>query len=265
MTCLAPWRPAGYLAGMDFYDSVAETYDDMTGFEARVAGARAFVAKVLEQRAMGSVIDVACGTGLYAMAFAQAGVPVVAGVDISAGMLGAARRRAGNLGLNVRWLPARMEKLGGAGLAPADGIVCLGNSIPHLLTERALQSALRAFHKLLSTNGLLALQLLNYERVMKRAERIVEINRAGDCEFVRFYDLPSRPGGKLVFNVLRIEWTADEPRHTLDATVLKPYTVCGLRKSLENCGFRNVQVYGGVRFQAYDAEESETVLLTAVR
>ena len=250
---------------MDFYDSLAETYDDMTGFEARMAGARAFVSGFLEWHGMHSVIDVACGTGLYAMAFAQAGVPQVAGVDLSAAMLAAARRRAESLGLNVRWLPARMEKLDGTCLAPADGIVCLGNSIPHLLTERALQSALRAFHKRLNPNGLLALQLLNYERVMKRAERIVEINRAGDREFVRFYDLPSRPGGKLVFNVLRIEWTADGPRHTLDATVLKPYTVCELRKSLESCGFRNVQVYGGVRFQPYERDDSETVLLTAER
>ncbi|OPZ29052.1 MAG: Glycine/sarcosine N-methyltransferase [Lentisphaerae bacterium ADurb.BinA184] len=259
---------------MDFYDSLADVYDMMTDFEARLGNARAFVARLLERHPAARVVDVACGTGLYAMAFAQAGVTHVIGADLSAGMLDAARRRAEGLGLDITWVQAPMQRLAhaldaatapAAALSPADGIVCLGNSIPHLLTRRDLARTLCGFRKLLAPNGLLALQLLNYERVLKRAERIVEINRAGDLEFVRFYDLPTRPHGTLTFNVLRIEWTPDGPRRTLDATVLRPYPVCELRNALAESGFRDVQTYGGLAFQPYDADTSETVLLLAAR
>jgi len=55
-------------------------------------------------RPVGTVLDLGCGTGAHAVRLAQHGFEVV-GVDLSDGMLGAARRRAGQAGTdNVRFV-----------------------------------------------------------------------------------------------------------------------------------------------------------------
>lgn len=47
------------------------------------------------------VLDIACGTGDFAIAIANAGVTKVTGVDISEGMLEVGRRKVLDLGLNI--------------------------------------------------------------------------------------------------------------------------------------------------------------------
>ena len=47
------------------------------------------------------VLDIACGTGDFAIALAQAGVPKVSGIDISEGMLEVGREKVKNLGLDI--------------------------------------------------------------------------------------------------------------------------------------------------------------------
>jgi len=47
------------------------------------------------------VLDIACGTGDFAIALAQAGIPKVTGVDISEGMLEVGREKVKNLGLDI--------------------------------------------------------------------------------------------------------------------------------------------------------------------
>ena len=46
-------------------------------------------------------LDIACGTGDFAIALAQAGVPKVTGVDISEGMLEVGREKVKSLGLDI--------------------------------------------------------------------------------------------------------------------------------------------------------------------
>ena len=47
------------------------------------------------------VLDIACGTGDFAIALAQAGVPKVTGIDISEGMLEIGRAKVRELGLDI--------------------------------------------------------------------------------------------------------------------------------------------------------------------
>ncbi len=47
------------------------------------------------------VLDIACGTGDFAITLAQAGVPKVTGVDISEGMLKVGIKKVGKLGLDI--------------------------------------------------------------------------------------------------------------------------------------------------------------------
>ena len=205
----------------------------------------------------------ACGTGIYALAFARCGVRTV-GVDISAGMLQKAEAHAQRLGLDVNWLLASMDQLAQQPDTRFDAVVCLGNSVPHLLTDAELSAALKSFHAVLNPGGQLYLQLLNYDLVQARHERIVEINRQDNREFVRFYDF--RDDGLLQFNVLSLDWSAGpDPVHALQSTVLRPYHESELRTALHARGFAAPIAFGNLAFAPFDPAASDTVLLVAAK
>ena len=212
-----------------------------------------------------SVLDVACGTGLYALAFARNGVRST-GADLSSGMLAEAEKSAAGLGVSVDWVCVPMQRLQERVQGPFDAITCLGNSIPHLLARADLGTTLQAFHDLLSPGGVAMIQLLNYDRILRERERIVDVDRTGETGFVRFYDF--LPDGLLRFNVLRFGWEEDgrgASQPQLDSTVLRPYRSGELCEALGQRGFTEVAVCGGLGFGRFDPTSSATVLLVARR
>ncbi len=248
---------------MKFYEDIADAYDEMTDFGQRLAAGEEFAWRLrgrFGEAGMSSALDVACGTGVYALAFATCGVELVVGADISEGMLRMARERAKELGVGVQWVLARMQDLRELLSDQFDVITCLGNSLPHLLTDSDLNETLAGFRQLLRPDGRLFLQLLNYERILAEGERIVEITRRGDAEFVRFYDfMPDR----LIFNLLKINWEGTSEIHTLSSTELRPYIWAMLEHALKMNGFTRIKAYGGLDFSRFDPAASVTLLLEA--
>lgn len=88
-----------------------------------------------------TLVDVACGTGEFAVAMAQRGLEVT-GVDQSPEMVGIARRAAEAAGVPVTFLQQDMRTLR---LPRAvDAATCLYDSLNYLVEEDELRTALRA-------------------------------------------------------------------------------------------------------------------------
>lgn len=88
------------------FDAIAPSYDRLNriislGLDQRWR--RRLREAVLETRPM-RVLDVATGTGDFALALAAAGVPEVVGLDVSAGMLAVGRDKARNMGHAVTFV-----------------------------------------------------------------------------------------------------------------------------------------------------------------
>ena len=246
---------------MDFYDEIASDYDAMTGAGQRAARAEVFLRELVSRYRIESALDAACGTGLYAIALAKMGVRVV-GADISAAMIDQARQNANQAGAQVDWLCEPMQKLDYKARGPFDAVLCMGNSIPHLLSDKDLRTALGGFAELLRPDGIVVVQLLNYGRVLAEKERIVGINRAGDKEYVRFYDfLPDR----VRFNILEIDWSAGQCTHRLHSTELRPYTADDVATAMMRQGCSSVDFYSGLSFDGFDRRTGETVTLVGTK
>ncbi len=210
-----------------------------------------------------SAVDAACGAGLFAIELARRGVKVLAS-DISSEMLKSAELNAAAAGIDTdmcSWLQAPMQDLGDRTSGPRDAVVCMGNSLPHLLSDEDLRGALEGFAAILSGGGVLALHLLNYRVVLERGERIVGITRDGEREFVRFYDF----GDDLVdFNILEIQWDPEGgSTHKILSTPLRPYLYNDMADALADAGFSDIQTFGDLQFNPFDPETSDTLLLTA--
>jgi SAM-dependent methyltransferase len=159
-----------------FYDALAPMFDVMTDWQARLAVEGPFLRAMLEEAGARSVLDAACGSGGHALALAAWGYEV-AGADVSPVMVDMARRKAVEAGLDIPFAvtdlagltelaSGRMDDdsaLGVARLAPYDAVLCLGNSLPHLLTQADLVAALRGMGAVLKHGGLLVLHNLNYD------------------------------------------------------------------------------------------------------
>jgi SAM-dependent methyltransferase len=160
----------------NFYDALAPMFDVMTDWDARLSAEGPFLRAILEESGAQSVLDAACGSGGHALALANWGY-VVAGVDVSPVMVDMGRRKAAERNLDI---PFAVADLGGLAslvqgrqdddsavgvqrLAPFDAVLCLGNSLPHLLTQADLVGALAGMASVLKPGGLLVLQNLNYD------------------------------------------------------------------------------------------------------
>lgn len=96
------------------FDDIAPTYDKLNhilSLNVDKGWRRKAVRRIVATRPK-HVLDVACGTGDFAIALSQAGVEKVTGVDISQGMLDVGNAKVKALGLNIEMHVDDCEHLG---------------------------------------------------------------------------------------------------------------------------------------------------------
>ncbi len=244
---------------MGFYDDLADSYDTITAAAEREETAAAFVDELTRRFTVRSAVDAACGTGLYALALARRGIDV-AGVDLSAGMLDRARAAAEDRGLQAGWICAPMQELAEHVEGPRDAVLCMGNSLPHLLEDDDLDAALAGMAAVLAPDGVLVLHLLNYVRIVTEKERIIGTTRSGQTEYLRFYDfLP----GRVRFNILEIEWEDNDAQTQLSSTELRPYFADELTTALARHGLGSIETFGDLAFSPFTPPQSDSLLIIA--
>ena len=212
------------------YEAFSQNYDRFVNWQSRLAYEMGFIEQCLrdaaeEARLLPRVLDSACGTGWHAIALAKRGYPI-AGADLSSGMIEQARANADQAGVKVPFKVAGFGELAAAysssALIPFDALLCLGNSLPHLLSKADLNHSLQDFAACLRPGGLLLIQNRNFDAVLASRERWMapQSHREGDTEwiFLRFYDY--LPDGLIQFNVitLRRGANADWQQETASTT-----------------------------------------------
>ena len=243
---------------MDFYNNIADNYDEMTNLNRRLDNIEHFVVRIKEKYDIKSALDAACGTGIYTIKMAQKGIDAV-GADISAGMIEKAKILAAKSNVGPRWINCSMQELSGHINEKFDVILCLGNSIPHILNMDELDQTFEGFAQLLQPNGTVLIGLLNYSKILAKKKRLVAVTKKGDNEYIRFYDfLPDL----IQFNLLKINWQGDKSQQELTSTKLFPYTPEMVYDRLKQ-KFNNVNMYCDLQFNPFDSAESDSVLFEA--
>jgi len=85
------------------FNDIAPTYDKLNhllSLNVDKSWRKKAVKRIMQHKPQ-RLLDIACGTGDFAIALAQAGVPEVKGIDISEGMLEVGRQKVKELGLNI--------------------------------------------------------------------------------------------------------------------------------------------------------------------
>jgi glycine/sarcosine N-methyltransferase len=255
------------------YAQFSNDYDRFVNWENRLAYEIPFIERQLQSLAPAfgqalKVLDAACGTGMHALALASKGLDVT-GTDLSPEMIQKARLNSHNAGMNLRFEVAGFGSLSKTFSAGTfDAILCLGNSLPHLLTPSDLASALADFNACLRPGGLLLIQNRNFDSVMATKERWMEpqTHREGEQEWVfqRFYDF--EPDNLIHFNMVTLtrkakgSWVS-----SITSTHLRAQPQKELLEALTTAKFSSVHSFGSLSGELFVPLTSGNLVLSATK
>jgi glycine/sarcosine N-methyltransferase len=254
---------------MEMYDSLSKDYDYFVNWPERLAYELPFIEAQVQsaagERRPEKVLDAACGTGMHVIALAQRGY-AAAGADLSAGMIERAVVNATSAGVQATFQVAGFGELAGR-FSDYDALLCLGNSLPHVLSLSELAKTLVDFATCLRPGGLLLLQQRNFDAVMAQHARWMKSERArrdGEQEwlFVRFYDFD--PDGLLTFNIITLARVGQgDWQQKVDSTRLYPLRRDELVGALEAAGYQQIVCYGSMSGEPFDLLSSGNLVVSA--
>jgi len=246
---------------MSFYEDIHRYYEDIfPAGQSQVA----FLTGVLSRGGAAYVLDAACGTGAYARALARVGF-MVTGLDFEEAMVREARRRAAESEYADRLHFERgdMRKLEGFSAA-FDALICLGNSLPHLLTDEDIHAFFRGGREALrGGRSLLILQTVNFDRVLgKKDYRFPVITKEEKkLTFSRAYS--PRQDGLLDFHTELSLEKGGETVNRNNTVPLRPLLKKELDMFLRQNGFFSPDYYGSFDFGPWNPDSAATILVAS--
>lgn len=255
------------------YDALSRDYDRFVNWQERLAYEMPFLVQILGSISPAKgrklrILDSACGTGMHAIALAQQGYEVV-GSDLSPAMIARAKQNAEQAGVQVRFETAGFgEQVALFGKESVDAVLCLGNSLPHLLTESELFNALTDFYHLVRPPGVVLIQNRNFDRVLQSRQREMEPQSVQEEDrewiFIRFYDFLEN--GLIQFNFLTLYRRSGQAwKQEWQSSLLKPLLAAELSQWLHAAGFSRVNRFGSLAGDAFDAALSPNLVVVAYK
>jgi SAM-dependent methyltransferase len=248
------------------YDTFSNAYDRFVNWDNRLQVELPFLEDQLKKVNATTVLDSACGTGIHAIALAQKGFAST-GADLSAGMITRARLNAQVQGLEIPFYLAGFgEFFTSLEQKQFGAVLCLGNSLPHLLSLQSVYAALADFYRCLLPGGVLIIQNRNFDMVLSQKERWMEPQShqegAREWLFLRFYDY--EPTGLITFNIITLEKQINGSwEQEVVSTQLYPVQHLELKSALENTGFNAIHYYGNMQGVPFNTSKSGNLVVVA--
>ncbi len=149
----------------EYVHNFVKVWDDLINWEARAASEGDFFIRLLKDRGVKRVLDVATGTGFHSVRLLRAGFEVVS-ADGSPEMLSQAFTNARECGFVLQAVHADWRWLSRDVHTKFDAVICLGNSLTHLFSDRDRRKALAEFYAALTHDGILVLDQRNYDAIL---------------------------------------------------------------------------------------------------
>lgn len=253
------------MTGEQIYEAMGADYELMVGWDARIANETPFFKSLFAERSIRRVADVACGVGRHAVAFASWGLAVTA-ADPSAQLLALARSNAAEAGVHVDFVKTDFLALASALEGPFDAVICIGNSLPHLLSTDDVLKALGQMNQILAPGGTLVIQNRGAERIWARGKHLLapalRSAQGRDVIFLRLVDVHEPT---VTLNVIRLAredggWDVDAK-----STELRPIGSQQMGELLARAGFGAFELYGDYQATPFAGPDSEDLLVVATK
>jgi 2-polyprenyl-3-methyl-5-hydroxy-6-metoxy-1,4-benzoquinol methylase len=255
------------------YKTLSNDYDRFVNWKGRLAYELPFIEKQISslQSTPGQaleILDSACGTAMHSIALAQLGHRLSA-ADLVPEMVAQGRLNVKAAGITLDLKTAGFGELKSKfGAGRFDLLLCLGNSLPHVLTDEDLVSAITDFAACLRPGRMVLIQNRNFDAVMEKKERWMEpqVHTEHDSEWIfqRFYDF--LPDGLIRFNIVTLKRDGQSDwKSKVTSTYLHPQLRSDLERRLSEAGFTHIHSYGGMGGEVFNPQSSANLVITAVK
>lgn len=253
------------MTGMDsdeiknFYAEFAGDYDLMTQFESRFEKEHSAFQKIVDQFNLIKVLDAGCGTGFHSILLSKLGCEVTA-ADVSQNMIDLLNSKKAFYSVEIKTVLASFQELATKVDSGFDGVFCMGNSLPHLLTTEDIKTALDNFYQLLRKGGKLILQILNYDKILSEHKKVQSVREIQGKTFIRYY---SYAESLLEFNIMTLDRTGSNIEADIRSILLFPIKKELLENLLADSKFININIYGTISMDQYNPRESNDIFIIA--
>lgn len=207
-----------------------------------------------------NVLDVACGTGEYALELEKKGFNLKA-IDLDSKMITKLKEKAKNTESKVRFLQGNMMTLYmDMPDESFDAIYCIGNSLVHLDNSNEIQSFFLDVRKLLGKEGVFVFQIINYDRIISKEVSSLPtiLNEEIPLKFERFYNL-DESSRKIIFKtILHVD-----NNEIINEVYLYPLMHDDAVAMLRKAGFNEIRVFGDFKRSSFDKENSYALIIEA--
>lgn len=240
-----------FTENQDYNDFLSKTYYSTVDWENRLNYEMPDILRVFEKQHVKTVLDVGCGTGEYSIELAKRGYTVV-GVDRSLPMIEESNIQRAKLNEktaeNLHFWHKNIEELLPELDITFDAIIFMGNTISH--NPNNYLSIIKKASKYLSPNGILIFQITNFQKVIKKDNRLLHFNFTDphddiikEFAFLEYYDNPIKNTILKTFAILssdRQRWKWSGVRNSLMAYTDEKI----MREILAREGFKTTEMFG---------------------
>ncbi|MDA3860714.1 MAG: class I SAM-dependent methyltransferase [Melioribacteraceae bacterium] len=206
------------ISNKDFYNDVSQYYDEMINFKQTLEGKtnnlKQFVSSNIKTAA-----DIGCGSGIDSIALASLHLAVSA-FDSSMRMIEKAEINAENENRIINFYNYSAQDIPDSFNSKFDFVCSLGNTVANI-PPKDISATIKRFTELLESSGKLLFHILNYEKIIRVNERIVNINKGEKDYIIRFYDFEK---DFINFNILKFD--SENPKQkNLISTKVYPHSL----------------------------------------
>ncbi len=238
----------------DFFNLIASDYDEMVSFSQSVERKKEAFKGIIKPW-MKTAADLGCGTGADSIALASLGLDVTA-FDPSQEMLRVANENVKKEKLDIAFHISSIHSIPESFTDKFDLIVSLGNTFANVDMKHFSESIKKCFG-LLKPQGMLLIQVLNYEKILSEQKRIVNIREGKENYFIRFYDFIN---DEIIFNILTFNKTNPQ-QNKLFSTIVYPYVTADFTRELNSAGFNRTEFCADLNFTKFDKLHSQDLIV----
>jgi len=247
----------------EYYDIIYKAYLEKT-----VPRLIDFVVEVFRRDAginVRDVLDIACGTGGPTIELARRGYNVV-GLDISEEMIRIAARKAGEAGLDVKFIVGDMRRIGF--VEKFDAVTCFFTSINYVLDDEGIEGLFRSVYRCLRSGGVFIADVPNpfkMDRWVKGIPTIWRVDHEDISVLIIDSTLMDTVSGIVDWRRTLIVKKGENLEFIPDYHRIRVYTVNELKAYARSSGFRKTRVYGDMRIADQPPRDARRLFFLAVK
>ncbi|UCE67667.1 MAG: class I SAM-dependent methyltransferase [Candidatus Zixiibacteriota bacterium] len=205
------------------------------------------------------IADFGCGTGSVAIGLALEGYNVT-GVDISKDMLKIARQKARNLRIDAQFKQANIVDIDLK--CKFDLILSLGNTIPLIYRIKDARKVFRNFARHLNPGGILVIQQLNYDRILREKPHTFAVDRIENQLRIKQYKYVKN---MINFTVTIVDHSYVPPKLERTRSKLRPWKKNDLLSELRDAGFYKLSAFGDYKESRFITESNDLIVVGKLR